>query len=184
MILSDAEIEREISEGNLGINPYDRDRLQPASYDVLLGDTFRVFEKSHRTFIDPRNIPEDLTKLVKIDKGGYFVLHPNELVLGATVEYWRFSDRIVGRLEGKSSLGRIGLLIHATAGFFDPGFQGTGTLELANVAGLPILLYPGMAIGQMSFAYLSSPSRRLYGDASLGSHYQGQVDPEASRYGK
>lgn len=180
MILSDTDIIREISSGRIGIEPYSPKQLQPSSVDLRLARQFRIFANYQDEVIDPRQ-EQDLTRVVDVGERP-FVLHPGEFVLASTVERLTLPDNVVGRLEGKSSLGRIGLLIHATAGFFDPGFQGTATLELSNVARLPIRLYPGMAICQISYAYTYSPATRPYGSSGLGSKYQGQDGPTSSAY--
>lgn len=176
-ILSDVDIFREIEEGNLVIKPYEGGLLQPASYDFRLSGEFRVFNYYNQTCIDPSK-QQRLTTHIQSPE---FVIHPGEFVLASSTEWWEFPRHIVGRLEGKSSLGRLGLIVHATAGYFDPGFQGTATIELANVSRLPIILRAGMKIGQMAFEYLSSPSGRMYGDRELASRYQGQTEPTESR---
>ena len=155
--------------------------LQPASIDVRLSRFFLTFESHRHAVIDPAADQPDLTQEIVADDGAPFILHPGEFVLGSTYETVELPDDIAGRIEGKSSLGRLGLLTHATAGFIDPGFSGTITLELASVATLPILLYPGMKIGQLCFFRLSSPARAPYGSAAAGSHYQGQRGPTPSR---
>ena len=182
MILADIDIVRELNSGMLMIRPWVDEQLQPASYDVTLGMDFRVFRRGTHTHVDTAAIPTDLTEAVMSNGDGAFIIHPGELVLARTEEWFEFPALIAGRLEGKSSLGRIGLLTHATAGFFDPGFKGTGTLELGNISGLPIKLHAGMRIGQMSFIRMESRPNRLYGDPSLNSKYQGQLEPTASRY--
>jgi dCTP deaminase len=181
MVLSDRTIKEEIAKGRLVIKPYDETCVQPASVDVHLDNRFLVFRNSRRPFIDVREPTEDLTELVEIDKETPFVLHPGEFVLGSTVESFTLPDDIVARLEGKSSLGRLGLLIHSTAGYVDPGWSGQLTLELSNVAKLPITLYWGMKIGQISFLQLTTPVDNPYGSHGLGSKYQGQSQPTPSR---
>lgn len=183
MVLSDRTIKEEIARGRIIIEPLDPACIQPASVDVHLDKKLLVF-KTWRSpfFIDVKQSLHDLTELVEIEDENPFYLQPGEFVLGSTLEDITLPDDIVGRLEGKSSLGRIGLLIHSTAGYVDPGWRGHLTLELSNVAKLPITLYYGMKIGQISFLRLTAAAERLYGDESLGSKYQGQVEPTASRY--
>lgn len=181
MLLSDACIRAELDSGRIRIAPHDAGLIQPASVDVRLGRLFRVFENHRQAVIDPASDQEDLTRLVLVDGGQPFVLHPGEFVLAATLEAVALPDDVAARLEGKSSLGRLGLLTHATAGFIDPGFSGQVTLELSNVATLPILLYPGMRVGQLCFYRMSSAAARPYGSDGLGSRYQGQKGPTASR---
>ena len=182
MILSDRDIRAEIESGRIVIDPYVPDAVQPSSVDLHLGNRFRVFRNNRTAVIDPREEQPELTELVEIVGDEPFILHPGEFVLGATFERVALPDDLVARLEGKSSLGRLGLLIHSTAGYVDPGWEGTLTLELSNVANLPIKLYDGMKIGQISFQRLSSPADVPYGDARIGSRYRGQTDPTASRY--
>ena len=182
MVLSDRSIREEIAAGRIVIDPFDDALVQPSSVDVRVGSAFRVFRNSRYPFINVKEAQEDLTELVEIDGGEPFILHPGEFVLGSTLERLTLPDDIVGRLDGKSSLGRLGLLIHSTAGFIDPGWDGHVTLELSNVANLPITIYVGMKIGQLSFMQLSEPSDRPYGSGGLGSKYQGQKGPTASRY--
>ena len=181
MVLSDRTIARLLAEGRIEIEPYDESLLQPSSVDVRVDRYFRVFHNARYPFIDVREPQEDLTELVKVDTEP-FILHPGEFVLGSTLERIRLPDDLVARLEGKSSLGRLGLLIHSTAGFIDPGWDGHVTLELSNVANLPITIYPGMKIGQLSFVQLSEPAESPYGAGELGSKYQGQRGPTPSRY--
>ncbi|MGZ4289176.1 MAG: dCTP deaminase [Gaiellaceae bacterium] len=182
MVLSDATIRRLVAEGRIGIEPYEEALLQPSSVDVRVDRYFRVFRNNRYPFIDVKQAQEELTELVEIDPETPFILHPGEFVLGSTLERIRLPDDLVARLEGKSSLGRLGLLIHSTAGFIDPGWDGHVTLELSNVANLPITIYVGMKIGQLSFMELTEPSDRPYGSGGLGSKYQGQKGPTASRY--
>lgn len=183
MVLSDRTIKEEIARGRITIEPLDHACIQPASVDVHLDKKLLVFKTWRSPFlIDVKQRLEDLTELVEIDDENPFYLQPGEFVLGSTLEDITLPDDIVGRLEGKSSLGRIGLLIHSTAGYVDPGWRGHLTLELSNVAKLPITLYYGMKIGQVSFLRLTAAAERRYGDESLGSKYQGQVEPTASRY--
>ena len=183
MVLSDRTIRRLLDEGRIGIEPYDESLLQPSSVDVRVDRYFRVFHNARYPFIDVREPQEDLTELVEADTEP-FILHPGEFVLGSTLERIRLPDDLVARLEGKSSLGRLGLLIHSTAGFIDPGWDGHVTLELSNVANLPITIYHGMKIGQLSFVQLSEPAEAPYGSGGLGSKYQGQKGPTPSRYWK
>lgn len=181
MILSDRDICRALDAGRIAIDPFDPRMVQPSSVDLRCADAFRVFENHRYALIDPKDPQEDLTVEVVATDDAPFVLHPGEFVLGSTLERLRLGDDVVARLEGKSSLGRIGLLIHSTAGFIDPGFEGQVTLELSNVANLPIAIYPGMKIGQVSFYALSSPAEHPYGSPKLGSKYQGQRGPTPSR---
>jgi dCTP deaminase len=181
MLLSDRDLLAEIDAGSLGLDPFDASLIQPSSIDVRLDRYFRVFNNSRYTHIDPKVQQDDLTTLVEVDGDDAFVLHPGEFVLGSTLETVTLPDDLAARVEGKSSLGRLGLLTHATAGFVDPGFSGHVTLELSNVATLPIMLYPGMKVGQLCFFRLSSPAENPYGSAAYGSHYQGQRGPTASR---
>ena len=168
MVLSDRTIERLLAEGRIEIDPYDPGLLQPSSVDVRVDRYFRVFRNSRYPFIDVKQEQEDLTELVKVD-GDPFILHPGEFVLGSTLERIKLPDDVVARLDGKSSLGRLGLLIHSTAGFIDPGWDGNVTLELSNVANLPITIYFGMKIGQLSFVQLTEPAETPYGSGELGS---------------
>ena len=168
-------------DARLGIEPLDEEMIQPSSIDVRLDQFFRVFNNSRYTHIDPKLPQEELTTLREVPWDEAFVLHPGEFVLASTLEKFTIPPHLAGRLEGKSSLGRLGLLTHATAGFVDPGFTGHVTLELSNVATLPIVLYPGMKIGQLCFFQLSSPADHPYGSDVRGSHYQGQRGPTASR---
>ena len=181
MLLSDRDIRAEIAAERLGIDPYDPGLVQPSSVDVRLDNLFRVFNNTRYTHIDPSIQQDELTSLVQPASGEPFVLHPGEFVLGSTLELCTLPDDLAGRLEGKSSLGRLGLLTHSTAGFIDPGFSGHITLELSNVANLPITLWPGMKIGQLCLFRLSTPAERPYGSQGVGSRYQGQRGPTASR---
>ena len=181
MLLSDRDIRTEIAAGRLRLDPYEPALLQPSSVDVRLDRWFRVFNNQQYTHIDPALQQDDLTTLVEPKGDDPFVLHPGEFVLGSTLEIVTLPDDLAGRLEGKSSLGRLGLLTHSTAGFIDPGFNGHITLELSNVATLPIILHPGMKIGQLCLFRLSSPSEQPYGSAVYGSRYQGQRGPTPSR---
>jgi dCTP deaminase len=182
MVLSDRTIRRLVAEGRIGLQPFDESLVQPSSVDVRVDRWFRVFRNSRYPFIDVKVAQEDLTELVEIDDDTPFILHPGEFVLGSTLERVTLPDDLVARLEGKSSLGRLGLLIHSTAGFVDPGWDGHVTLELSNVANLPITIYYGMKIGQLSFVQLTEPAEAPYGSGTLGSKYQGQQGPTPSRY--
>jgi dCTP deaminase len=182
MVLSDRTIRRLLAEGQVEIDPYDESLLQPSSVDVRVDRYFRVFRNNRYGFINVKERQEDLTEPVEISDGDPFILHPGEFVLGSTLERIKLPDDLVARLEGKSSLGRLGLLIHSTAGFIDPGWNGHVTLELSNVANLPITIYHGMKIGQLSFMQLTEPAAAPYGTTSLGSKYQGQRGPTPSRY--
>ena len=181
-VLSDRDIRAELESGRVRIEPYDPVDLQPSSVDLHLDRSFRVFRNNRYAFIDPREPQPDLTELINVADEEPFILHPNEFVLARTLEWVELPDDLVARLEGKSSLGRLGLLIHSTAGYVAPGWKGTLTLELSNVANLPIALYAGMRIGQISFFRMSSPVERPYGSAELGSKYQGQREPTASAF--
>ena len=182
MVLSDRTIARLLDEGQIVIDPYDESLLQPSSVDVRVDRFFRVFHNARYAYIDVKEPQEDLTELVEIDDERPFILHPGEFVLGSTLERIALPEDLVARLEGKSSLGRLGLLIHSTAGFIDPGWDGHVTLELSNVANLPITIYHGMKIGQISFVQLTEPAAKPYGSGELGSKYQGQMGPTPSRY--
>ncbi len=181
MLLSDRDIVAEIESGRVALEPYDRELVQPSSIDVRLDRFFRVFNNSQYTHIDPSIQQDELTTLVEPKGEDAFVLHPGEFVLGSTLEIVTLPDDVASRLEGKSSLGRLGLITHSTAGFIDPGFSGHITLELSNVANLPIMLWPGMKIGQLCLIRLSSPAEFPYGSSVYGSRYQGQRGPTASR---
>ena len=181
MLLSDGDLRKEIEAGRLVIDPWDPGMVQPSSVDIRLDRFFRVFMNSRYTHIDPAEQQDELTTPVEPQGDDPFVLHPGEFVLGSTFESVGLPDDLAGRLEGKSSLGRLGLLTHSTAGFIDPGFSGHVTLELSNVATLPIKLWPGMKIGQLCLFRLESPAEHPYGSAVYGSRYQGQRGPTASR---
>jgi dCTP deaminase len=181
-VLSDRDIAAALAAARVRVDPYDEADLQPSSIDLHLDRSFRVFRNNRYPYIDVRSPQPDLTELLTVADDEAFVLHPGEFVLGQTVEWVELPDDLVARLEGKSSLGRLGLLIHSTAGYVDPGWKGKLTLELSNVAKLPIALYFGMKIGQISFFEMSSPVDRPYGSAGLGSKYQGQSEPTASAY--
>ena len=181
-VLSDRDIRSELESGRVVVAPYDAADLQPSSVDLHLDRSFRVFRNNRYAFIDVRAPQPDLTEMIKVTDDEPFILHPGEFVLGQTLEWVELPDDLVARLEGKSSLGRLGLLIHSTAGYVDPGWKGNLTLELSNVAKLPIALYFGMRIGQISFFRMSSPVERPYGSKGLGSKYQGQSEPTASAF--
>jgi dCTP deaminase len=181
-VLSDGTIIRLVQDGRIRIDPWDPRLVQPASVDLRLGDSFRVFHNHRATMIDLRQPPDNLTEEVVVAEGDSFVIHPGEFCLGRTLEWVELPDDIVARIEGKSSLGRLGLIVHATAGFCDPGWKGTLTLELNNLTRVPIILHPGLEIAQLSFMMLDRPAVRPYGSPELGSHYQGQRAATASRY--
>jgi dCTP deaminase len=182
VILSDRTLREQISAGRILIEPFDDDLVQPSSIDVRISNLFRVFRNHTAGVIDVKTDTSDMTEMVEIPADGVFMLHPGEFVLGSTLERIAVPEDLVARIEGKSSLGRLGLLIHSTAGFIDAGFDGHVTLELANVASLPITLYPGMKIGQVSFMQMTTPADRPYGSGARGSKYQGQRGPTPSRY--
>jgi dCTP deaminase len=179
VIFSDRTIKEALAAGRIVIDPFDESFVQPSSVDLRVDRFFRVFENHRYSQIDPKQPQDDLTTLVETSDSDPFILHPGEFVLGSTLERVRLGDDVVARLEGKSSLGRLGLLIHSTAGFVDPGFDGYLTLELSNVAKLPIAIYPGMKIGQISFYELTTPAEHPYG--KVGGKYQGQRGPTPSR---
>ena len=181
MLLSDRDIKSEIDKGRVVLEPYDLNMIQPSSVDVRLDRLFRTFENHKYAHIDPAENQPELTREVAVEGQEPFILHPGEFVLGSTYEVITLPDDIAGRLEGKSSLGRLGLLTHSTAGFIDPGFSGHVTLELSNVATLPIKLWPGMKIGQLCLFRLESPAEHPYGSAVYGSRYQGQRGPTPSK---
>ena len=184
VLLSDRDIRAAIAADapeRLSIEPFDAEMVQPSSIDVRLDKFFRVFNNSRYTHIDPKQEMPDLTSEVEVAEGDAFVLHPGEFVLGATLEKFTLPANLAGRLEGKSSLGRLGLLTHSTAGFIDPGFSGHITLELSNTANLPITLWPGMKVGQLAIFKMSSPAEAPYGSGALGSKYQGQRGPTPSK---
>ena len=182
MVLSDRTIRAEIDAGRIEIDPFEPAMVQPSSVDVRVDSSFRVFHNNRYPFIDVRQPMEDLTELVVARDGRPFILHPGEFVLGQTLERVTLPDDLVARLEGKSSLGRLGLLIHSTAGFVDSGFSGNLTLELSNVANLPITIYEGMPIGQLSFMRMDGPVERPYGSRETQNKYQGQTEPTPSRF--
>jgi dCTP deaminase len=181
VLLSDRDIKAEITAGRIGLDPYTPEMVQPSSVDVRIDRYFRLFDNHKYPYIDPAEDQPELTRLIEIPHDEPFILHPGEFVLGSTYEKVTLADTIAARLEGKSSLGRLGLLTHSTAGFIDPGFTGHVTLELSNVATLPIKLWPGMKIGQLCFFQLSSAAERPYGSNQYGSRYQDQRGPTASR---
>jgi dCTP deaminase len=182
MVLSDRSIREEVARGRIALDPFDEALVQPSSVDVRCDHRFRVFHPGRYPFIDVRRPMPDLTELVEIHDGRPFILHPGEFVLGATLERLRLPDDLVARLDGKSSLGRLGLQVHSTAGLADPGFEGQITLELSNMASLPITIYPGMRVAQLVFERLTTPADRPYGHGGLGSKYQGQAGPTPSAY--
>ncbi|CAB4938614.1 unannotated protein [freshwater metagenome] len=181
-VLSDGTIRRLVAEGRIKIDPWDDSLVQPASVDLRLGHSFRVFHNHRVTAIDLADPPRDLTEQIVVEDDDAFVIHPGEFCLGRTEEWVELPDDIVARIEGKSSLGRLGLIVHATAGFCDPGWKGTLTLELANLTRVPIKLRPGLPIAQLSFMTLDRPAERPYGHPELGSHYHGQVEATESRF--
>ena len=181
-VLSDGSIIEQVEAGRIVIDPWDEANVQPASVDVRLGNSFRVFHNHKATTIDLRDPPRDLTEEVTRQDDEPFVIHPGEFCLATTLEWVELGDDIVSRVEGKSSLGRLGLIVHATAGFVDPGWKGALTLELNNLTRIPIKLWPGMFIAQLSFMQLDRPALRPYGSPELGSHYQGQAGATESRY--
>jgi dCTP deaminase len=182
-VLSDGTIRRLVEAGRIRIEPWDPALVQPASVDLRLGNSFRVFHNHRTSAIDLRNPPTNLTEHVAIADDDTFIIHPGEFVLGVTQEFVAIPDDVVARIEGKSSLGRLGLIVHATAGFVDPGFEGTLTLEITNLTRVPIKLYPKLPIAQLSFMALDQPAEVPYGSPELGSHYHGQVEATESRYG-
>jgi dCTP deaminase len=181
--LSDGTIRRLVDDGRIVVDPWEPSHVQPASVDLRLGDSFRVFDNHRITAIDLRDVPANLTSEVQVAADEPFVIHPGEFCLGRTLEWVELPEDIVATVEGKSSLGRLGLIVHATAGFVDPGWKGTLTLELNNLTRVPIKLYPGLLIAQLSFMALDRAAERPYGSPELGSHYQGQVAATESRYG-
>jgi dCTP deaminase len=181
-VLSDGTIRQLVDEGRIRIEPWDPLMVQPASVDLKLGTSFRVFHNHRIQVIDLADPPTGLTERVEVDTDEPFVIHPGEFVLGRTEEHVAIPDDVVARIEGKSSLGRLGLIVHATAGFVDPGFSGTLTLEITNFNSVPIVLRPGLPIAQLSFMTLDRAAERPYGHPGLGSHYHGQVEATESRY--
>ena len=181
-VLSDGTILKLVEAGGIRLDPWDPSLVQPASVDLRLGDSFRVFHNYRVSTIDLREPPENLTEEVVVSPDEAFVIHPGEFCLGRTAEWVELPDDLVARIEGKSSLGRLGLIVHATAGFVDPGWKGTLTLEITNLTRVPIILWPGKPIAQLSFMTLDAPAERPYGHPVLGSHYHGQVEATESRY--
>ncbi len=181
MVLSDRTLKELIRSKHLLISPFDPDLIQPSSYNLRLANKFRIFKNAQQAFLDVREPVTDYMEVIEIPDDQPIVIHPHEFILGETVEYFEIPTDLVGRLEGKSSLGRLGIIIHSTAGYVDPGFKGTLTLEISNLANIPIKLYPKMKIAQMSFHYLSTPADLPYGHKKLGSKYQGQKGPTESR---
>ena len=182
MMLSDGTIRRLLAEGRIALEPLTDDQIQPGSVDVRLDRKFRVFRNHTAVCVDPYEPTPDLTEVVEIEDGKPFILHPGEFVLASTMEFIRLPDYLVARVDGKSSIGRYGILVHATAGFIDASFEGSIVLELSNVSSLPFKLWPGMKIGQISFMQLDAPALRPYGHPELGSKYQGQTGPKGSQY--
>ncbi len=182
MMLSDRSLREALAAGTIEVEPLGDNAIQPSSIDLRLAPSFRIFRNHTRAIIDVKEDLSDLTELVEIEGDQPFILHPGEFVLGSTLERVKVPNNLVARIEGKSSLGRLGLLIHSTAGFVDAGWNGQLTLELSNVASLPITLYPSMKIGQMSFMQMTTEADHPYGSGEVGSKYQGQVGPIASRY--
>lgn len=181
MLISDRDIRAEIASERIVLDPYNPSMVQPSSVDVRIDRYFRLFDNHRYAHIDPAEEQPELTRLVEVDPNEAFILHPGEFALASTYETVTLPNDVAARLEGKSSLGRLGLLTHSTAGFIDPGFSGHITLELSNVATLPIKLWPGMKIGQLCFFKLSSPAEHPYGSGEYGNRYQGQRGPTASR---
>lgn len=181
MLISDRDIRTEIDAGRIRLDPYDPAMVQPSSVDIRIDRLFRLFDNHKYAHIDPSQDQPELTRLIEVDPGEPFILHPGEFVLGSTYEVVTLPDDVAARLEGKSSLGRLGLLTHSTAGFIDPGFSGHVTLELSNMATLPIKIWPGSKIGQLCFFRLTSPTENPYGTGEYGNRYQGQRGPTASR---
>lgn len=181
-VLSDGTIRRLIAEGAIKVDPWDDGMVQPASVDLRLGHTFRVFHNHRASAIDLKDPPRNLTEQVSIEDDEPFLIHPGEFVLGRTLEWVELPDDVVARIEGKSSIGRLGLIVHATAGFVDPGWKGTLTLEITNLTRIPIKLWANLPIAQLSFMTLDRAAERPYGHPELGSHYHGQLEATESRY--
>lgn len=181
MLISDRNIRQEIADGRIVLDPFDDLMIQPASVDVRIDRFFRLFDNHKYPYIDPSQPQEDLTRLVEVAPDEPFILHPGEFVLGSTYEKVTLPSDVAARLEGKSSLGRLGLMTHSTAGFIDPGFSGHVTLELSNMATLPVMLWPGSKVGQLCFFRLTSETEHPYGSGAYGNRYQGQRGPTASR---
>lgn len=185
MILSDKSIKEKIKEEELVIKPFNKENIQPSSYDITLGTKFRTFKNIHKSSVDVKSDNlDDITEIVEVPKDEGIIIHPGEFILGATVEFIEIPNNLVSRLEGRSSLGRLGLVVHSTAGYIDPGFKGTVTLEISNDSRMPIRLYPGLRVGQLVFSKMTSEAEIPYGHEKLGSKYQGQKDPTASRINK
>ena len=183
MILSDTDIKKEIKKKRLIISPFKPSSIQPASYDVVLGNEFRIFKNTQKAYLDVKEDFSSFMELIKIPKGKPLIIHPGEFLLGTTLEKFTIPDTLVGQLMGRSSIGRLGIIVHATAGFIDPGFEGHVTLEMTNVANIPIALYPGMRIGQVSFTRLTTPAKNPYSQKK-GSKYTGQKGPTVSKIWK
>lgn len=181
MILSDGDILRHIHSGRLEVTPLEGSAIQPSSIDLRLSNRFLVFDSSRHTHINVSRPPKDLMTLVIKDEGEPFILHPGEFVLGSTLEWVTLGPELAARIEGKSSVGRLGLQVHSTAGVIDPGFMGNITLELSNIAKIPLELDPGIFISQLTVFTMSSPAVRPYGSTGLNSRYQGQSGPTAAR---
>ena len=181
MILSDRSIRDQIAAGRLVIDPFDPERVQPSSVDLRLDRAFLVFRNTRQAYLDVREPVDHLMERIELDDEEPIVLHPSEFILGSTMESVTIPDDLVGRLEGRSSVGRLGVVIHSTAGYIDPGFSGQITLEIANLANIPVRLYPGMRIAQISFSLMTTPAEVPYGQRRLGSKYQGQGSPTPSR---
>lgn len=184
MILSDKTIREEIKKGRLVIEPFEKEAVQPSSVDLRLGYEFRIFNSAMLPFIDPRNHIKDYTDVIKLKKNKFIVIHPGQFILGTTLERFKIPSNLVARLEGRSSLGRLGIMIHSTAGYVDPGFKGILVLEISNVGSLPLALYPEMPICQISFAYLTTPAENPYGSRKVRSKYQGQRTATPSKLEK
>lgn len=184
MTLPDAIILEEIKNNTLSIDPFDLKRVQPASVDLLLGTEFKAFKRTYKPYIDVKESVSEYMEDINVAVGEKIIIHPGEFLLGHTIEYIKIPSDLVGRLEGKSSLGRLGLIVHSTAGFFDPGFEGQPTLEITNIGTLPLAIYPGMKVCQMSFHRLESPATKTYGDTELKSKYHGQKGATASEMHK
>lgn len=183
MILSDVDIRREINKKRLQISPFSPKSIQPASYDVTLGSDFRIFKNTQKAYLDVKEDFSNFMELIKIPESKPLIIHPREFLLGTTCEKFKIPDDLVAQLMGRSSIGRLGIIVHATAGFIDPGFEGYVTLEMTNVANIPIALYPGMRIGQVSFTRLTSPAKNPY-SPKRGSKYRGQKGPTVSKVWK
>jgi dCTP deaminase len=183
-VYSNVDIFQAIKQGHILVEPFEEDLIKSASLELRLFNEFAVFNTHKYRSIDPRNIPDDLMKIIKVEEGETFILHPGEFALGSTLEVIKLPDNLIAQVNGKSSLGRLGLHVHATAGYVDPGWRGQLTLEFSNTASLPIELYPGMIIAQLSFTELKSTTTMPYGSRKAGSHYQNSMGPVPSRYGQ